>query len=92
MTTTNHRDVAVAKASKLHGIKLITVEQVLDLIEAAGLPRYHKGTLHYRMRRGTFPRPFRIEGANLTAYAEGEIRAWLKRQGKLVRVGEKAAA
>jgi hypothetical protein len=29
----NYREIAVAKASKLHGIKLLTPRQTLDLIE-----------------------------------------------------------
>ena len=86
----NHRALAVAKASQLHGVKLLTVEQVLDLIEKAGLPRPHKSTLHYRAKRGNWPRPFRINGANLTCYAESEIRDVLKDQRQLIRVGEAA--
>jgi predicted DNA-binding transcriptional regulator AlpA len=86
----NYYETAVAKVAKFHGIKLLTVGQTLDLIEAAGLPRPEQVTLTYQWKRGRFPKPFRIGIGRLTAYKEIEVRDWLKNQRQLVRVDEVA--
>jgi hypothetical protein len=49
----NYYETAVAKVAKFHGIKLLTVGQTLDLIEAAGLPRPEQVTLTYQWKRGS---------------------------------------